>query len=140
MAATFACAAPGPSGEPKTIAVVDEEAGPDPIRTATGGSVTTATGPRARLVEWPRTASGWTIVLVSVPKAKGGDEVVAVAQQARTRGLRRVGVLDSSQFGSLRPGYWMTFAGRYANEAEATGALRRARVVAKGARVQRVEP
>jgi hypothetical protein len=34
----------------------------------------------------------------------------------------------------------MTFAGRYASEAEATGSLRRARVAVKGARVQRVEP
>lgn len=136
--AALACVAV--AGAAVAIAVVDDDAGPDPIRTATGGSVTTPTGPQARLVEWPRAARGWTIVLVSVPKAEGADEAVAVAQAARTRGLRRVGVLDSSQFGSLRPGYWMTFAGRYANEAEATGSLRRARVVAKGARVQRVEP
>ncbi len=79
-------------------------------------------------------------MLVSVPKAKGRDEAVAVAQQARISGLRRVGVLDSSHFASLRPGYWMTFSGRYASEAEATGSLRRARVAVKGARVQRVEP
>ena len=65
---------------------------------------------------------------------------VAVAQQARVSGLRTVGVIDSSQFASLRPGYWMTFSGRYGSEAEATGSLRRARVAVKGARVQRVEP
>ena len=122
------------------IAAVGDDGAPEPIRTATGGSVTTPSTPRERLAQGQRTASGWTIVLVSGPKAEGRDEAVAVAQQARTRGLLRVGVLDSSQFASLRPGYWMTFAGRYANQAEATGSLRRARVVVKGARVQRVEP
>ena len=135
--AALACVAVAGAGV--AIAAVDDGGGPEPVITATGGSVTTPATPRARLAQWPRTASGWTIVLVSVPKAKGRDEAVAVAQQARTRGLRGVGVLDSSQFTSLRPGYWMTFAGRYASEAEATGSLRRARVVVKGARVQRVE-
>ena len=79
-------------------------------------------------------------MLVSVPKATGRDRAVAVAQQARLKGLRGVGVLDSSLYTSLRPGYWMTFVGRYPSEAEATGSLRRARVAVKGARVQRVEP
>jgi hypothetical protein len=136
--AALACVAFAGTGV--AIAAVDDGGGPEPVITATGGSVTTPTAPRARLAQWPRGRSGWTIVLVSVPKAKGRDEAVAVAQQARVSGLDRVGVLDSSQFASLRPGYWMTFAGRYASEAEATGSLRRARVAVKGARVQRVEP
>ena len=136
--ATLACVALAGTGV--ALAAVDDGEGPDAIRTATGGSVTTAAPPRARLARWPRTARGWTIVLVSAPKARGRDQAVAVAQQARTRGLRGVGVLDSSEFASLRPGYWMTFSGRYASEAEATGSLRRARVAVKGARVQRVVP
>jgi hypothetical protein len=136
--AGLACVALAGTGV--AIAAVDDGGGQEAVVTATGGSVTTPTAPRARLAQWPRSAGGWTIVLVSVPKAKGRDEAVAVAQQARVSGLDRVGVLDSSQFASLRPGYWMTFSGRYANEAEATGSLRRARVAVKGARVQRVEP
>ena len=31
-------------------------------------------------------------------------------------------VLDSSQFSSLRPGYWVVYAGRYGSMAEATSA------------------
>jgi hypothetical protein len=138
-----ALAAVAIAGAGVAIAVVGADDGPEPIVTATGGSVTTpspAAGLRARLATWPRTARGWTIVLVSVPKPKGRDEAVAVARQARTRGLRGVGVLDSSRFASLRPGYWMTFSGRYPSEAEATASLRRARVVVKGARVQQIEP
>ncbi len=139
--AALACVAV--AGAAAGIAVVGTEDGPERIRTATGGSVTTrspATAARRRLVAWPRTASGWTIVLASVPKPRGRDRAVAVAQQARSRGLGGLGVLDSSRFASLRPGYWMTFSGRYASEAEATGSLRRARIAVKGARVQRVEP
>jgi hypothetical protein len=128
------------AGAGVAIAAVDSGGSAEAVVTATGGSVTTPTAPRARLAQWPRTRSGWTIVLASVPKAKGRDEAFAVAQQARVGGLRTVGVLDSSQFASLRPGYWMTFSGRYDSEAEATGSLRRARVAVKGARVQRVEP
>jgi hypothetical protein len=113
------------------------------VLTATGGSVTAPTPavePSSRLAVWPMTQRGWTIILVSIPKVDGRDKAVAVAQHARTRGLPRVGVLDSSRFASLQPGYWMTFSGRYQSEADATGSLRRARVAVKGARVVQVEP
>jgi hypothetical protein len=125
------------------IALAAEGPAAERVLTATGGSLTAPTPavePRSRLAVWPRAQSGWTIVLASIPKTDGRDEAVAVAQQARTRGLTRVGVLDSSRFASLRPGYWMTFTGRYQSEADATGSLRRARVVVKGARVERIEP
>lgn len=125
------------------IAVAADDTGAQEVRTATGGSVTVPTralAPKSRLAVWPSGRSGWTIVLVSTPKARGEDEAVAIAQQARLRGLSGVGVLDSSRFASLQPGYWMTFAGRYQSEADATGSLRRARAAVKGARVQRIEP
>jgi hypothetical protein len=130
-------------GGAAAIALAADGPAVERVLTATGGSVTAPTPavePRSRLSVWPRTRSGWTIVLASIPKADGRDEAVAIAQQARSRGLGRVGVLDSSRFASLRPGYWMTFTGSYQSEADATGSLRRARVAVKGARVARVEP
>jgi hypothetical protein len=123
------------------IAVASNDSEPEAVRTAIGGSATvprTPVQPGAALAQWSRAESGWTIVLVSVPKTRGRDEAVAVAQQARSRGLRQVGVLDSSVFASLRPGYWMTFTGKYDSEAEATSVLRRARAAVKGARVAQV--
>ena len=48
------------------------------------------------------------------------------ARRARARareGLPQVGVLDSSRYASLHPGYWIVFSGVYATEAEATSAL-----------------
>jgi len=136
--AAVACA-----GAASAIAIAADRSGETRIITATGGSVTAPTQAveaKTRLVRWPSAQTGWTIVLASVPKTEGRDEAVALAQRARTRQLVRVGVLDSSKFASLRPGYWMTFSGRYQSEADATGSLRRARAAFKGARVQRIEP
>lgn len=123
------------------IAVSSNGSGQEPVRRAIGGSASVPAAPAepsARLAQWSRRESGWTIVLVSVPKTSGRDEAVAVAQQARSKGLRQVGVLDSSAFASLRPGYWMTFTGKYQTQAEATSVLRHARAAVKGARVAQV--
>lgn len=131
------------AGAVLAIALTHDPAGAEPIRTATGGSVPvpTPTLPETQqLSSWPRDRRGWTIVLVSVPKTEGQGKAVAVAREALRKGLDDVGVLDSSTFASLRAGYWMAFAGTYASEAEANGAVRPARRVAKAARVQRIAP
>jgi len=111
-----------------------------PIVTATGGSqavaLPAATG--ALLEQWPVGTSAWTNILISVPKVDGRDAAVARAEQARRRGLRRVGVLDSSRFASLHPGYWMVFAGVYPSEPEAASRLREAQAVQHGAHSERV--
>jgi hypothetical protein len=129
------------AGAAIAISVASKDSGPEAVRTAIGGSATVPASPvepGAGLAQWSRAEEGWTIVLVSVPKTRGRDEAVAVAQQARSRGLPQVGVLDSSVFASLRPGYWMTFTGKYETEAEATSVLRKARAAVKGARVAQV--
>ena len=112
------------------------------IVTALGGSVPVAQpkpSPEA-LVTWPSHRKGWTVVLVSVPKVDGRDKAVALAQHARDAKLDNIGVIDSSGFASLRPGYWVVFQGVYESEAEANGALREARRASKAARVQVVSP
>ena len=62
------------------------------------------------------------------------------AQKARDGGLRRVGVLDSSRFASLHPGYYVIFQGVYADEAEASSALQRARAVFPSAYQREIVP
>jgi hypothetical protein len=37
--------------------------------------------------------------------------------------MKRIGVLDSSQFSSLHPGYLVVFAGIYGSQAEAQSAI-----------------
>jgi hypothetical protein len=111
------------------------------VITATGGSLTVTAAPEAiaRFAGWPRGREGWTIVLASVPKAKGGREAaLARAQQARARGLPRVGVLDSGTIASLHPGYWVVFTGVYDSEPEATSHLLRARAVVRTASTRQI--
>ena len=80
-------------------------------------------------VTWPRERRGWTIVLLSLPQANGRAAAAEQATRARTDGLRQVGVLDSSRYASLHPGYFVVFQGVYDSEPEASSALQRARSV-----------
>ncbi|MEO5634271.1 hypothetical protein [Gaiella sp.] len=129
------------AGGALAIGLTRETATATTILTATGGSETvkapTVTN-ASRLEEWPLERSGWTIVLVSVPKVEGRDAAVARAADARQKGLKGVGVLDSSKFASLHPGYWMVFSGFYPSEPEAASHLRDAKSVQRGARTARI--
>jgi len=123
------------------IALTHEAATAPPIITATGGSQAVSTptvADAARIEQWPAGTSAWTNILISVPKVDGRDAAVARAEQARRKGLRGVGVLDSSRYASLHPGYWMVFAGVYPSEPEAASRLRGAKAVQKGARTEHV--
>ncbi len=106
---------------------------------ATGGSldVGTPTTPKA-LAPWPEGTDAWSIVLTSIPKPHGRSAARAIASEATQRGLPRVGILDSSRYASLHPGYWTVFTGVYDTEPDANGALLRARTVVKTARAQRI--
>ena len=116
----------------------DADSAPQAI-VATGGSVVIGktTAPDA-LASWPEGTDGWSIVLASIPKAQGRPAARAIADEARQRGLPRVGILDSNRYASLHPGYWIVFTGVYETEPDANGALLHARTVAKTARTQRV--
>ena len=103
-------------------------------QTTTGGEVT---GPSA-VAEWPSGEDGWTIALASLPQTGGRASALARAKSARRKGLDEVGVLDSSRYASLHPGYWIVFSGVYASEAEATSALEDARRYARAATVRHV--
>jgi hypothetical protein len=108
--------------EPTTAPVTTETA-PPPTTTAPPPPTNPA------VAEWPQGRKGWTIVLLSLPQANGREAAEAKAKQARDGGLRQVGVLDSSKFASLHPGYYVVFTGIYDTEAEAASALQRARAV-----------
>lgn len=117
------------------------------VVTATGGF---ATVPKAStlpspsdsgapgVAEWPAGEDGWTIALASLPQTGGRRVAIARARDARKAGLPQVGILDSSRYASLHPGYWIVFTGLYTSEAEATSALEPARRYARTAAVRRV--
>jgi hypothetical protein len=72
---------------------------------------------------WPAGRSGWTIVLDSLPSPSGRAAATAEAKRARQSGMKKVGVLDSSRYSSLHPGYLVVFAGIYGSQAEAQSAI-----------------
>lgn len=103
-----------------------------PATTATVPPTTTAPPPpptNPAVAAWPTGRKGWTIVLLSLPQSNGLAAAETQAKRARDGGLRQVGVLDSSKFASLHPGYYVVFTGIYDTEPEASSALQRARAV-----------
>ena len=108
-------------------ASVPTQTAPEPT-TTTATTATTPTGtaappppppPKPTLAAWPAAKGGWTIVLDSVPTTNGRPGAVGEAKQALRLGLKPVGVLDSADFSSLHPGYFVVFFGIYGSEAEA---------------------
>jgi hypothetical protein len=91
-------------------------------------------------VTWPPNRRGWTIVLLSLPQANGRSAAAAKATEARSGGLRQVGLLNSSGFASLHPGYYVVFTGVFDTEAEAASALQRARAVFPAAYQREIVP
>jgi hypothetical protein len=83
--------------------------------------------PGAGRTVWPANETGWTIVLVSYPKTFGHPQALDTATKAAQKGLNQVGVVDSSSYASLQPGYYVVFAGIYPSRAEADAAVGTAR-------------
>ncbi len=133
------------------LAVAAANSGSDraELLTATGGFATVPESttlpppsePRgAGIAEWPAGDDGWTIALATLPQTGGRRIAAARARSAGKRGLAPVGILDSSQYASLHPGYWVVFTGIYGSEAEATSDLPAARRFARTASVRRIVP
>jgi hypothetical protein len=72
---------------------------------------------------WPDGLSGWTVALQSIPASHGPRKPSAIARRAVHDGLTQVGLLDSSSYASLHPGYYVVFSGVYGAAADATTAL-----------------
>jgi hypothetical protein len=72
---------------------------------------------------WPSGRNGWTIAVESYAVAGGTAAAYATAARAAKSGLPDVGVLDSSKYSSLHPGYYIVFSGIYSSPDEAQAAL-----------------
>ena len=62
-------------------------------------------------------------MLESIPLAAGRAFAASRARAARQAGLPRVGVLVSSDYPSLHPGYYVLFSGVYATGSQAAAAV-----------------
>ncbi|MEX2211471.1 MAG: zinc ribbon domain-containing protein [Gaiellaceae bacterium] len=125
--------APLPTTEtlPETTTTAPETTAPPP----------TQPPPSDGLTAWPARASGWTIVLASIPEGPGARAVATrEARQAIDGGLTQVGVLVSSRYSSLHPGYFVVFSGVYGNVGAAEQGLPRARALGYQAYTRQVVP
>ena len=93
-----------------------------PSTGATTATTKTRPNPNA-LATWPVGTLGFTDVIESVPVAGGRARAVARARAAKKAGLPEVGILVSSQYSSLHPGYFVIFSGIYGSNEQAIAAL-----------------
>jgi hypothetical protein len=125
--------APTTAPETATVALPTVPSG-TPTGTGTAPTVpvppTTSRPRRGALTAWPVGRSGFTVVLESIPASAGRSLAVARARDASRAGLPQVGVLDSSRYSSLHPGYFVVFSGIYSSRAAADRA--RSAASAKG--------
>jgi zinc-ribbon domain len=114
---------------PGASSLQQTQTAPEPTTTAPTTTTSTAPAPppppppTTTLVPWPVGRSGWTVVLDSLPSVNGRAPATAEARQALHLGLKKVGVLDSSRFSSLHPGYYVVFFGIYDSQAAAQSAI-----------------
>lgn len=75
---------------------------------------------------WPDGVSAWTVVLASEVTKGLAEAAVEKAKRVPSRGLN-IGILHSDDYVSLRPGYWVAFAGQFDSVDEAQRAADRYR-------------
>jgi hypothetical protein len=112
---------------PATIDTSTLPTAPEPTTSTPGKPKPTPAGPKNGRYEWPANRNGWTVVLVSYPKTNGRPSALTTAGRAARSGLTQVGVLDSSRYASLQPGYYVVFTGIYAGKSDADSAVATAR-------------
>jgi SPOR domain len=129
-----AAATPEPSLTPDpTMPEASGQESPTPTPEPSGGSSSgTTSGSDA---EWPSGESGWTVVLASDTSESSARDK---ADDFAADGISGVGVLNSDDFSSLRPGFWVVFAGQYDSQSEASDALDG--IDARDAYIRRIEP
>ena len=108
---------PAPTTPPTTPETKPEDLNPPGTTTPTppddsGGG---------EIAEWPAGKTAYTVVLVSATSRNAAD---SKAEQAIKRGIK-AGVLRSDDFSTLRPGFWVVFAGQYDTSEQATRAADR---------------
>ncbi len=122
----------GVTPEP-TIPEASGETTPEPTPEPTPSSTPEPSG--GTIGEWPAGQSGWTVVLASKSSESAAEDS---ADGFLADGIPDVGILQSDDFASLNPGYWVVFSGEYDSQSQASDALDG--IDAKDAYIRRIEP
>jgi hypothetical protein len=126
-AAAIAASGGGTHAGPRTVVATQALVLLPPVRPRTARKAAKPSRPpiparAGSLITWPG-GNRYTIVLDSLPASAGFAAARAKAQQAVKAGLRSVGVLVSSSYSTLHPGYYVIFGGVYDTLEDAQGAL-----------------
>ena len=78
--------------------------------TASGTTSTPAPAPATPTSGWPPGKSAFTVILASMPTKAAAEDKLAKAKGA---GIATAAILDSDDFPTLNPGYWVVFDGQY---------------------------
>jgi hypothetical protein len=98
----------------------------------------TTVPPRETTLRRWSAADGYTVVLASIPRANGRSSAVELAKRALAKGLPAVGVLDTKDFTSLHPGYFVVFSGFYRSSASASAHVSQAEAAGFPAYARRI--
>ena len=105
---------------PSSISTPTESVPSEPTTTAETETEPTPTEtkppPKPQLVDWPPSQNGYTIVIASLPASSGRAQAIRKAREVLASKLPEVGVIDSGEFSSLHPGYYVVFSGIYADQ------------------------
>jgi hypothetical protein len=125
-----------PTGTTVTVPTFDQ------TTTQTAPTTTTPppTSPSGSIRSWPAGKDGYTIVLASIETSRGRAPAERRANDAIDEGLPQVGILNSSDYLTLNPGYYVVFTGIYDTLSEARSALPTARSFQPLAYVREVTP
>ena len=102
---------------------LDPNATPTPTTTpepTTTPSPTSTPDSGGDVGEWPAGESGWTVVLASKQSESAARDS---AESFADGGIADVGILNSDDFSSLNPGFWVVFSGQYDSQSAASDAL-----------------
>lgn len=121
---------PVTSPSPAPVPTVNTGTLPTPPEPQTTTATTTLAPPKAPAngrTPWPAGRTGWTVVLESLPATVSGHKSAQDrADRAARGGLPEVGILVSSRYSTLHPGYFVIFSGVYDNRSQADSTLRAA--------------
>jgi hypothetical protein len=105
---------------------------------STAPATTQAPPPRPQIVDWPPSQDGYTIVIASMPTTGGRALAIRKANEALAARLPEVGVLDSGEFSSLHPGYYVVFSGIYPDQRRALNGIGRVQALYPAAYIRQI--
>ena len=136
-AAVGVATGPASISNPTTAAATTETTASTATET-TAPATTQAPPPRPQIVDWPPSQDGYTIVIASMPATGGRAVAIRKANEALAAKLPEVGVLDSGEFSSLHPGYYVVFSGIYPDQRGALNGIGRVQALYPAAYIRQI--